>query len=205
MPFQMPLFFDKLTEGWEEKRIEPGLPNYRKLSVRMKSYEDSDYNWKVSPVDLAIAGFYCLEEEDRVKCFCCGTILENWEEGDSAFSEHFQWSSSCEFLKKQISKMLEEHKLDTLTIAKQLNIPEAVVQDTPRTDENLLDYLTKLQTKSQNLQVIENGCKICMCNAVNMLFIPCRHMACCESCSDVIGKCCICNSLIEAAIKVYIA
>lgn len=199
-------FFDKLAEGWEEKRLEPGQPNYRKLSVRMKTFEDTLYDdWEVSPIDLAVAGFYCIKEDDKVKCFCCGRILENWQENDSALGEHFRWSPSCAFVKKEIVRLIESNKTDIAGITKLLNIPEEVLKETPREDENLLQYFTKLQSKSQSEEHLENGCKICLCEPVNMVFIPCRHMACCEYCSDRIGKCCICNSSIEAAIKVYVA
>ncbi|CAN7945506.1 unnamed protein product, partial [Ixodes hexagonus] len=52
----------------------------------------------LAPVDLARAGFYYLQHEDRVRCaFCRGTI-HNWERGDDPLVEHGRHFPCCPFL-----------------------------------------------------------------------------------------------------------
>ena len=52
----------------------------------------------------------------------------------------------------------------------------------------------------------DNGllCKVCMDSNIQCLFLPCRHVACCEHCSNLISKCPVCRADIAAVLKVFI-
>uniref|UniRef100_A0A131XUQ0 Putative inhibitor of apoptosis protein 1 and 2 iap1 iap2 n=2 Tax=Ixodes ricinus TaxID=34613 RepID=A0A131XUQ0_IXORI len=52
----------------------------------------------LDPTELARAGFYYLQQDDRVRCaFCRGTI-HNWERGDDPLVEHGRHFPCCPFL-----------------------------------------------------------------------------------------------------------
>ncbi|KAJ3425764.1 e3 ubiquitin-protein ligase xiap [Anaeramoeba flamelloides] len=52
-------------------------------------------------------------------------------------------------------------------------------------------------------------CKICMINSANSLFLPCKHMLCCENCTKIIfeknKKCPLCRTEIKKTMKIFIA
>lgn len=72
--------------------------------------------------------------------------------------------------------------------------------DTARTleqDEDPMEKLRKLQRERQ--------CKICMDRDICIVFLPCRHLATCNECSETLIKCPICCGAITQKIKTYIA
>ncbi|XP_045153669.1 baculoviral IAP repeat-containing protein 3 [Echinops telfairi] len=52
----------------------------------------------ISERSLARAGFYYTGVNDKVKCFCCGLMLDNWKPGDNAIEKHKQLYPSCSFV-----------------------------------------------------------------------------------------------------------
>lgn len=50
----------------------------------------------------------------------------------------------------------------------------------------------------------EKRCKVCMDNDINIVFIPCGHLATCQKCSESLLKCPICCASIVQKIKAYI-
>ena len=61
-------------------------------------------NWPpkkhVTPSKMAYAGFYYLDDSDRVICFYCGGGLKNWEPNDNLWYEHAKWFPLCEYVLK---------------------------------------------------------------------------------------------------------
>ena len=55
--------------------------------------------WKVSPENLAVCGFYFLRPPDIVKCAFSGVELGEWESGDNPMKEHKRWSPYCRLLR----------------------------------------------------------------------------------------------------------
>ncbi|XP_002131654.2 baculoviral IAP repeat-containing protein 8 [Ciona intestinalis] len=53
---------------------------------------------KATPVEIAKAGFFYLNERDRAKCFYCNGGLQNWEPNDEPWFEHAKWFPNCDFL-----------------------------------------------------------------------------------------------------------
>ncbi|XP_068936722.1 putative inhibitor of apoptosis isoform X2 [Petaurus breviceps papuanus] len=70
---------------------------------RMSTYSTFPVNVPVSERSLARAGFYYTGVNDRVKCFCCGLMLDNWKQGDSAIDKHKQLYPSCVFIQNLIA------------------------------------------------------------------------------------------------------
>lgn len=48
-------------------------------------------------------------------------------------------------------------------------------------------------------------CKICLDSDVSVLFLPCRHLACCEDCAEAVRFCPVCRVQIVATVKTYLA
>ncbi|XP_006775306.1 PREDICTED: baculoviral IAP repeat-containing protein 3 [Myotis davidii] len=67
---------------------------------RMSTYSTFPAGVLVSERSLARAGFYYTGVNDKVKCFCCGLMLDNWKQGDKPIEKHKKLYPSCGFLQK---------------------------------------------------------------------------------------------------------
>ncbi|XP_067951368.1 baculoviral IAP repeat-containing protein 7-like [Watersipora subatra] len=60
-------------------------------------------NWphdgNLSGIKMAQAGFYCLDDNDRVQCVFCRGCLHKWEEQDDPMTEHRKHFPFCLFVK----------------------------------------------------------------------------------------------------------
>lgn len=64
------------------------------VSDRLKTFD----SWPVpfiSKQELAAAGFYYTQRNDRVLCYYCNIDVGNWEVGDDPFGEHIKHSPNC--------------------------------------------------------------------------------------------------------------
>lgn len=48
------------------------------------------------------------------------------------------------------------------------------------------------------------ACRICMDAAMDTLFLPCRHVVCCESCAPRCMRCPLCRGEIERSMRIYL-
>ncbi|NP_001090613.1 uncharacterized protein LOC100036859 [Xenopus laevis] len=65
---------------------------------RLSTFSAFPSNAQVSERSLAKAGFYYTGPDDKVKCFTCGLMLDNWKKGDNAFEKHKKLYPSCSFM-----------------------------------------------------------------------------------------------------------
>lgn len=65
---------------------------------RMSTYSTFPAGVPVSERSLARAGFYYTGVNDKVKCFCCGLMLDNWKQGDKPIEKHRKLYPSCSFV-----------------------------------------------------------------------------------------------------------
>ncbi|XP_070605769.1 inhibitor of apoptosis protein-like [Erythrolamprus reginae] len=70
---------------------------------RMSTYSTFPSNVPISERSLARAGFYYTGVKDKVKCYNCGLMLDNWKKGDSALEKHKQLYPSCSFVQSLTS------------------------------------------------------------------------------------------------------
>ena len=70
---------------------------------RMSTYSAFPAGVPVSERSLARAGFYYTGVNDKVKCFCCGLMLDNWKQGDNPIEKHKQLYPSCSFVQNLVS------------------------------------------------------------------------------------------------------
>lgn len=65
---------------------------------RISTFSKFPVNAPVSERSLAKAGFYYVGTDDKVKCFNCNLMLDNWKKGDNAVEKHKKLYPSCSFI-----------------------------------------------------------------------------------------------------------
>lgn len=146
----------------------------------MKTFEDWPPQMHQKPKDLAEAGFYYTGRGDRVLCFHCGLGLKQWASEDDAREQHALFYDKCEFHQLK-------HEKDSLSV-KETSLTVNEVED------------VQVETCSDRLL-----CKICLENECCVVFMPCKHMACCSDCSVNFNKCIICRQKIASFLKIFIS
>ena len=51
----------------------------------------------------------------------------------------------------------------------------------------------------------EFECVICLEEARAVVFLPCKHIACCEKCAKAIKNCPVCRTAVESILQVFIS
>lgn len=78
--------------------IPPTPQSLRNEACRLETYANWPAAHIVSPENLAKAGFYSLQLEDKVKCAYCNGIAGFWEPGDDPKVEHKRHFPYCNFV-----------------------------------------------------------------------------------------------------------
>lgn len=81
----------------------PAIKNAISMDLSCELYRISTFskfpvNTPVSERSLAKAGFYYIGTDDKVKCFNCSLMLDNWKKGDNAVEKHKKLYPSCSFI-----------------------------------------------------------------------------------------------------------
>ena len=85
-----------------------------------------------------------------------------------------------------------------------LQSSEAKIQDSDLSQSSERSSKNSLVQENQRLKMMKT-CKVCLGTDVQTLFLPCRHLICCEQCSNSIRNCPICRRLILGTVKTYFA
>lgn len=87
-----------------------------------------------------------------------------------------------------------------------------IITETPVQDQKSKgkrpDYKTQKSAIQANWNTDERfQCKICLDNPVEVLFLPCKHVCCCQTCSNKlrVRECPICRGQIKAIQPLYFA
>jgi hypothetical protein len=119
------------------------------ISGRLSTFKDKWPAVKCSPEDLAEAGFFYLEEGDKVQCpFCC-IVISNWSFAHKPLREHMRNQPLCPFLLETAEK-----ELFTKT-PKEIILPRhpRMVKDNQR----FLTFSTWPLTKPDSRELVECG------------------------------------------------
>ncbi|XP_036048711.1 baculoviral IAP repeat-containing protein 2 [Onychomys torridus] len=92
--------------NWTRESKEKMKYDFSCELYRMSTYSAFPAGVPVSERSLARAGFYYTGVNDKVKCFCCGLMLDNWKQGDSPVEKHRQLYPSCSFVHTLLSASL---------------------------------------------------------------------------------------------------
>ncbi|KAK3606641.1 hypothetical protein CHS0354_032116 [Potamilus streckersoni] len=72
-------------------------------------------------------------------------------------------------------------------------------------DSEEMENKDPVELEEENKRLKEQTtCKICMENPIRVIFIPCGHLVCCETCAPAFRKCPICRKRIQQAIKTFL-
>ncbi|XP_063234033.1 baculoviral IAP repeat-containing protein 7-A-like [Bacillus rossius redtenbacheri] len=89
--------------AWQDS-VAASTAGSTSLYVSESSRLDSFRSWPVphivAPEELVRAGFYYLQEDDKVQCVFCSGVIHNWEAGDSPVEEHRRHFPTCPSLFK---------------------------------------------------------------------------------------------------------
>lgn len=86
--------YEVFDQDWEDPF------KYNKIKDRVKSFDNPLWTkYLIDILYLAKAGFYFLEAPDRLKCYSCNIILDDWSITDGIWAEHAFWSPSCKHLR----------------------------------------------------------------------------------------------------------
>lgn len=69
--------------------------HFSKIKNRLRSYKEVWRKMYIDILDLSKAGFFYVENPDRVQCFSCKLILEDWCITDDPWEEHAFWNPKC--------------------------------------------------------------------------------------------------------------
>ena len=81
---------------------------------------------------------------------------------------------------------------------------------------NLPEYEETIEKKLSNINISDNDkkngendnnnmkCVVCLTENKCFLFMPCKHLACCENCSKKVKNCPICRTKINSSFKIYV-
>ncbi|KAL1781373.1 baculoviral IAP repeat-containing protein 2 isoform X1 [Sigmodon hispidus] len=92
---------------WKRESKEKMKYDFSCELYRLSTYSAFPLGVPVSERSLARAGFYYMGVNDKVKCFCCGLMLDNWKQGDSPVEKHRQLYPSCSFVQTLLSASLQ--------------------------------------------------------------------------------------------------
>ncbi|XP_043927008.1 baculoviral IAP repeat-containing protein 2-like isoform X2 [Protopterus annectens] len=130
----------------------------------------------VSERSLADAGFYYTGVNDRVKCFSCGLMLDNWKSGDIPIEKHKCFYPSCSFAQSLSSSGLVSSSCSAfsppfITSLSAPSSPTPLLPPPPQSIEHAGCVTTTSNSFSQGPAIsaaVEN---------LNLLHMPCLHNA----------------------------
>ena len=171
--------------------------NFRSYDARERSFEHWPQGLKQSKRVMAKAGFFYTGRSDQVYCFYCGIGLNKWLENDDPFVEHVKWSKRCAYM-----MLLGGYKLEIIDETTETSAAEGESEEVCEEGPETMVELKKNETSDDECEILT--CKMCLDKKMEVLFLPCAHLAVCGTCAPTFSKCLICRSEISEFIKVFI-
>ena len=86
----------------------------------------------------------------------------------------------------------------------QIHTPKTDCDETTNANtEVIICEVSRLKPENETLRSNMTG-KICLDARVGKLFLPCRHLLCCEECSAAVRKCPLCRERIVGTITTFL-
>lgn len=174
-------------------------PEYAIEANRLVSFEDWPMQIKQKAKELADAGFFYTGSCDRVRCFCCGGLLWQWEETDIVWEQHAFYYDKCEYM-----LLIKGDQYHDSVIEK---FARARIEKNRTNDESTSEIHSPDSNSSegcdQSPMEKSNECKICLIEEFNTVFIPCGHVVACGKCASTLRNCPICRKEIGNILRIY--
>jgi baculoviral IAP repeat-containing protein 7/8 len=174
--------------------FNPIYPQYATMKSRRRTFKRTEDISAIISSFIANAGFFYFGDNDKIKCFYCGGILDYSQiKNSNIWKEHSNLNTNCKFLTEYEKGNFEfTHYAEPSVINR--NNTEIPVS----TNNNMNELI------EENRQLKENQeCKICLDNKIDIVLLPCRHLVCCTKCVSKLSLCIICRETIHNKIKVF--
>lgn len=172
--------------------------------------------------ELATAGYFYTHSYDTVRCFYCESTLQHWRLCDDPWKQHAHDCPSCSYLlmfkgKKYVARVQKERPRGqllhektaslTTTSAPSPAVPPAIATTStpppPATKNDEAELLKKRLLQMQEEIKEQHVCKICLDKKINVMLLPCGHIAFCNDCASSLKLCALCRTRIEDTRKAY--
>ena len=110
----LPVSINDFQEYFEQMPVSrpSHVETMRNEWARVRSYWLFLSNIKVSAIALARVGFYYTGKCTECKCFSCGKVYKEWQDGDDPYVIHQQISPNCPYMNGQESENVPIHEED---------------------------------------------------------------------------------------------
>ncbi|CAK8698369.1 unnamed protein product [Clavelina lepadiformis] len=195
----------------------PHQPCMRSIERRTLTFLNNAKSWvmfemNVSFCELAEAGWCYTGDKDRVKCWYCSGILQQWRVNDDPWEEHAKWFPLCEYILQRkggdyvFGVVSRFPNLRRPNISNPANVEEIerIRRMLPRSTP-AGEILMRSLREDDELQIVRERekCVVCFTHATNALIIPCGHLCMCLECVVKVQTCPMCRTEIYQTLKVY--
>ena len=153
----------------------PTEKSFTSFERRKNSFNDCQKH-SINSSLFAEAGFFFIGGVDTLRCFCCGIVLENWEEEDNPWIEHAKVEMDCPHL--YLNKGWE--------FIQAARNGRAIERTMP------------------SFQLAFPKCIICYEKERGVGFYPCEHTVTCRLCAATCSEFPLCQTRIRFAFRVNI-
>jgi len=205
----------------------PIHPDFMDESLRLTSFANKPVPKGQNVKVLANAGFFYQGPDDKVTCFYCNGTLKAWLANHDPWIEHARYFPRCGFLRCKrdvgfINVIHDAHRMDMSGCHSSVGSLRAAASNTPdlgavAVGDSLTDVghlgLSPSAISDEHKELLEENkrlldvktCKVCQDEEVNVVFLPCGHLACCNNCAPLLSSCAICRSVIRGTVRVFLA
>ena len=189
----------------------PEHPHFASVQARLRTFNECQWptGLKQSKHVLADAGLFYLGTSDRVKCFYCNGVLNNWQEEDDPWQEHAGWFPYCSFVRMTRGQEFVDASFEFVKNRADMKRLAERVEAAERAQEENLAILESIELSDEDMRreyqemKEQNQCKVCLDRDAEILFLPCGLLVACATCSLSITNCAVCRTPIEEVVKVY--
>lgn len=178
-------------------------PEYINYFDRLETFQIWPISMPQTKEQLAAIGFFHTGIKDQTVCYYCGGILANWEPTDDPRTEHARWFEKCKLTKAHKEQVLLNDAFTRLTISP----PEG--QSPPHPSEQATSSpqpTDEPEPKARDVNKTDfKICKVCYVEELEVMFLPCGHIATCTKCAFKLTSCAICRKHIHKMLRAIIS
>ena len=217
------------------KHFGPIRSDFVSYNKRVESFRDTNFsNFVISQEDFASAGFYFYMEAEKVSCYYCHLILNDWDITDDVWIEHERFEPACvlvklnaDLIKKNKQIYSDEAKRfisksftnDFIEKLKEDYSPslirKAILKRFIDGDYNFIsveegkEYIENYKEYEEVVNLVSSpsdtySCNVCATNLIEINYHPCGHIYACSMCAPCFSKCPLCQQPIKYLSKVYL-
>lgn len=103
--YSEPQLMEVSEQPGPQDRTVPSQPGYIEYSHRLESLAlCPKFKQTLNPVWYAAAGFFYTGVGDKLMCFHCGEVMNEWKRRDDPWKVHHRFNPSCKFVNDHITR-----------------------------------------------------------------------------------------------------